>query len=243
MKKTFELFERFFLSKKRFPQYFEYSREQIDKMKNLFDSGLMYPLLKRDTEGCLVAFVQPRRIDLEHFTLYDQAGLTGLLGLVIMQEEETHIFGIVVIVDCKAITLKHLYSPPDVINLVNIVKTCFPVNIRNIYMINMPFLANAIFEFAISLLDDDLKKLIVLVKNYDELKKIKEMNSLLPKELGGTVSEAEMMKHFKRVWMERDEKVQRTLDNQIEWSKVNVDKVWCKANDEAVGSFRKLELD
>lgn len=76
-------------------------------------------------------------------------------------------------------------------------------------------------------------------KDVDELKTLINP-AILPKEYGGIISEAVMMEEFTRLVELNDETLKRTLDIEIDLTKIQKQQT---SQIEVVGSFRKLEID
>lgn len=110
---------------------------------------------------------------------------------------------------------------------------------KQLFLVNLPTFAVFLLDVARSTLSDKLKKRIVLPKSMDDMKNYIDL-SLLPKEYGGALSEAEHMEIFNEYFKGVRPNLEKIRnDRDIEWHKAPD----MKRTNEAIGSFRKLEID
>lgn len=242
MKETFQAFERVYLAGKRFPKYFEYSEENMQKMFKLFDAGYCFPLVGRDDEGRKIILMQTGRLDVDVFSTQDAVRLLIYVITALLEEEETQIAGIMIVFNHAEATIRHLISPVDLLDLMDFSKKCSAVRQKGTVVMNLPTFGVVIFELFRSVLSEKLKKRLVVLKNSDDLKNHVNL-SMLPKEYGGTMSEAEILEKFLEFRESKRANLQMLLDAKIDWDNVNQDKIWSNHDDESIGSFRKLEID
>lgn len=245
MNDTMQTFERYYLARKRYPQFFPADSPNFKRAMEIFKTGYCYPLSERDDDGCRVIFIQTKRLDIENFSVFDGMRLSMFVLGVIMEEEETQISGIKMIYDHQDISTKHLMLPKDMMDFVDLVKTVSAGRQKGSYIVNLPSIAHFLLELVRNALTDKLKSRLFLFHNWDELKQCKDINPrLLPLELGGTKSEAEMMKDFEGIVHERWDILEKTAyAANLDWSKVPSDKIKTNQHEEVIGSFRKLEID
>lgn len=239
MNDAFQTFERMFLAAKRYPQFFEEDLENIMKM---FHTGFCYPLSERDEEGRRIVFVQTKKFNPEDYSAIDSMRLFSYIMTVLLEEEETQIAGVVIVFDNDSATLKHFLAPLDTRDYMHFVKNCSTLRQKGNYIVNSPLIANFVLEIVRSVLSEKLKKRFFVLKSSIELRNYIKL-SLLPKEFGGTKSEADMMQDFIKLRDQHQKKLSEFLGFKTDWSKVPVDKIWSNKDNETVGSFRKLEID
>lgn len=243
MNEVFQTFERACYVNKRYPQFFDFNDKDIKKAMKLFETGFCYPLTERDEDGRKIVLMQTRKLNLDHYTIHDAAKLFFFVVAVLLEEEETQIAGLVYIFDHGSITLRHVMSPIDVRDFIDFVKKCSTSRQKEMYVVNLPSFANVLIELFKAAMSDKLKKRLFVLKNLNDLRKnIKP--SLLPRELGGTRSEAEMMQDFMKLKEEKENLIFAIIDkrNDINWSKVPPEQIGAEDGG-TVGSFRKLEID
>lgn len=144
------------------------------------------------------------------------------------------------IIDHGGITMKHtaLFSVTDIVDFADCMKNAVG-RYKQLYLVNLPTFAVFLLDVARSTLNDKLKARIVLPKNMDDVKNYIDI-SLLPKEFGGELPEAEHMEIFNEYFRSVRPRLEEIKSKQIDWSKVPAIK---SRTAEAVGSFRKLEID
>lgn len=120
-----------------FPKWCNFTDPVITRLWTLYESGIAYPLAKRDADGRRVIFVQTRKMDPKVYTIADAIHLMTWIAKVILEEEETQIAGIVTIVDQSEITFGHirLLSVSDIMNFVSVIKNGCVGRQKGMYMI------------------------------------------------------------------------------------------------------------
>lgn len=218
-----ELFENYMLLKHTVPKWCDFTDAVLTRLWSLYETGLAYPLAKRDSEGRRIIFVQTRKMDPKMHTMADAIHLMTWIAKIILEEEETQIAGIVTIVDQSDITFSHLrlLSVTDVINFVSVVKNGCVGRQKGMYLVALPSFANFLLEVAKKATNEKLRKRIHLVENIEALKSVIDP-SILPLELGGTMSEAEMMRSFRKLADDR-ENVVKSIQEGVDWDRVTLD--------------------
>ncbi|XP_070507792.1 retinaldehyde-binding protein 1-like [Chironomus tepperi] len=220
MERVIDLFERYLLLKNTYPKWFDYGQTEEDRMWQLYDSGFVYPLIERDEEGRRVIMIQAQKLDPKVFTFADILRLVTLIAQTLLEEEETQISGVVVILDYSNITLAHLRLFPlsDVVSFVEIIRTSSIGRQKMMYMVSMPNFATMLVEVAKKVLSEKLRKRIKLLKSMDELQNEFDM-TLLPLEFGGKIPESVMLDEFKKLANERSTYIKEIVDG-VDWDKV-----------------------
>jgi hypothetical protein len=247
MNDAMQTFERFYLARKRYAQFFPESSPNFDRAMKIFRSGYCYPLSGRDAEGCRVVLVQTKRLDLDHYTVFDGIRLSIFVMAALIEEEETQIAGVKVIYDHQDITSKHLLLPKDLMDFIDMVKTITAGRQKGSYIINLPSVAHFLLDLARNALTEKLKSRLFLYHSWDEMREqCKDFDpKMLPKELGGgDKTELDMLKEFEALVESKLDVLQETAKkSELDWSKVPTDKLKAAQADEVIGSFRKLEID
>ncbi|KAG5670206.1 hypothetical protein PVAND_000484 [Polypedilum vanderplanki] len=243
-----QTFERFYLARKKYAQFFPENSPNFDRAMKIFRSGYCYPLSGRDAEGCRIVLVQTKRLDLENYTVFDGIRLSIFVMAALIEEEETQISGVRVIYDHQDITSKHMLLPKDLMDFIDMVKTITAGRQKGSYIVNLPSIAHFLLDLARSALTEKLKSRLFLYHNWDEMKEqCKDFDfKMLPKELGGgEKTETEMLDEFEKFVEKKFDILQETAKkSELDWSKVPIDKLKAAQNDdEVIGSFRKLEID
>lgn len=243
MDSAFQMLENFYILSKRYPQLFDYTAERVSKLDRLLESGIIYPLADRDENGCRVFIAHFHKLDTNSFSVQDEFAFGNLLVITSLEEEETQISGLVIIMDCQGISLQQCLSLSDMKCAIDYVQTSGAFRFKKALVINMPPFLKIIFDMAMVVMSPKLKSRIFFINDIDELQH-HIPKSILPKELGGVRSEAEILNDFKKIWNERREKRHQIIHHQIDWSKVPKERIFSNnEQSESVGSFRKLEID
>lgn len=110
---------------------------------------------------------------------------------------------------------------------------------KQLFLVNLPSFAVFLLDVARTTLSDKLKQRIVLAKNMEDLKNFIDPN-ILPKEHGGQIPEAEQIETFNAFFKSVRPKLEEIKERVVDWSKVPD---LSSKTKEAVGSFRKLDID
>jgi CRAL/TRIO domain len=167
--------------------------------------------------------------------------LSAVMSASLLEEEETQIAGVATIIDHEGISMKHtsLFTVSDIMDFTNCLKSAVG-RYKQLYLVNLPTFALFLLDVARSTLSEKLKKRITMPKNMSDLKNYMD-TSILPKEYGGKLTEAEHMEIFNAYFRSVRPNLEELKKNSvIDWSKVPD---YNTSTSEAVGSFRKLEID
>ncbi|ROT78928.1 Clavesin-1 [Penaeus vannamei] len=133
-----------------------------------------------------------------------------------------------------------LWSPADVTKAFQCCEKTIPMRHKEIHFVNLPTALFAIFEFAKTLLSEKIKNRFQVHSDESKLRK-KVPLRILPKEYGGTVPMAEMIKMYKKELTAVRSRV-LMLDNMHIEKKVKHKKIG-KAINTIQRNFRKLDID
>lgn len=242
MNEVFQTFERAYLAKKRYSEILGDDVHDIKKIMKMFATGCCYPLSGRDEEGRKFVLVQTKKWDAEVYTFNDFIRLLLYIHVVLLEEEETQIAGIGIIVDSAEITMKHIMTASDIKKFADFEKKCGSARQKGTYVLNLPSFAFHVVEIFNSIASEKLKKRFVNLKHNSQLKEHIDVK-LLPIQYGGTRTEDEMMQDFLKLKEAHQENISKILNFKIDWERVPIDKIRSDDGDEAVGTFRKLEID
>ncbi|CRK88987.1 CLUMA_CG002595, isoform A [Clunio marinus] len=219
---AFESFEKFFLFRKKYEKWCNVDDDALKKVWQLYDLGYAYPLMERDEEGKRIIFVQARKFDTKIFNSTDAIRLLGLIVLVLLEEEETQIAGISTISDFTGVGFSYfnIFSMRDVREFADCVKHASVGREKENYFVNLPAIAAFLFEIGRKALTEKLRQRLIIMKNMDHLRSQIDDN-LLPKEHGGIIPEAEMMKAFKDFYKIQEDKVNELNDSHIDWELID----------------------
>lgn len=221
MESAFESFEKFFIFRKKYERWCNIDSEAMARLWELYDLGYAYPLIERDDEGKRIIFVQAKKLDSDKFTSADAIRLLGLIVMTLMEEEETQIGGISTINDYTDVGYNYfkLFSIRDVKDFADCARNASVGREKENYFVNLPSFAAFLFEIGRKMLTDKMRQRLMTARDMEHLKTYVDP-TLLPKELGGFVSESDMMKKFKKFYKSQEIKLDAINDCVIDWEKI-----------------------
>ncbi|ALC44333.1 Cralbp [Drosophila busckii] len=243
-----EMLERYLTIRQLFPQWFQQLDINDPAINEIFEAGYLVPLPERDSSGRQVIFSVAGRFDPYKFTSVQMARVHSLICEALLDDEDSQVAGYVYVNDESGMNMGFvsLWSLTDLRSIVKCIQNSTPMRHKETHFVNIPHYANRIIELGVSMLSDKLKKRIIVHKNVDGLKS-KLDPAILPKEYGGTMPMADMIREFKVKLLQRRATILALDDMHIE---VNKDAANFAGSNEigdidagVVGSFRKLEVD
>ncbi|EDW78783.2 uncharacterized protein Dwil_GK12625 [Drosophila willistoni] len=242
-----EMLERYLTIRQLFPQWFQQLDINDPAINEIFENGYLVPLPQRDSSGRQVIFSRAAKFDPYKFTSVQMARVHSLICEALLDDEDSQVAGYVYINDESGMNMGFvsLWSLTDLRSIVKCIQNSTPMRHKETHFVNIPHYANRIIELGVSMLSDKLKKRIIVHKNVDILKS-KIDAEILPKEYGGTMPMADMIREFKQKLVQRRAAILALDDMQIEVTKEAANFAGNDIGDidaGVVGSFRKLEVD
>lgn len=230
------MLERFLVSCQTHPQWFQNLTFEDTRMRDLFDSGFIFPLKERDENGCRVIMIQASKLDTKKFSFSDVLKVINLVIFTLLEEPETQIAGFVYVIDHKDISMDYiaLFSLMDMKNYLKCIQNAIPCRQKQGFFVNLPSFAVALTDFGKSFVSSKLKARAYFYKDFEKLDGHID-HKILPKEFGGLTPIKEMMENFRSLAETYKESLKQTDKQHIKLDFVE--------SHDAVDSFRKLEID
>ena len=183
--------------------------------------GYFTLLKKRDENGCRNVIVNVRKLDVKKFTFENFQTAYLLILLILVLEPKTQISGVSVVVNLKDSTMQQLgfimsHKAVENLTLVNYV----PLRYKKFLWVGIPAFGDALIIFVKSLLSEKLKSRISVSKDQDFDVEDEEIEDIRAK------------------FLEIEDKFENFRNAKIDLKALK------KCTEfEAVGSFRKLDID
>ncbi|CAB3378958.1 Hypothetical predicted protein [Cloeon dipterum] len=154
-----ELLERYLAIRQTYPHWFRNLDVNEADLLEIIDAGYIVPLPEKDCFGRQIILTRSKCLDAMKFNSTQMARLHSLVVEVLMDDEESQVRGFVHVNDEDGLSMSHLsmWSLADVRTMMNCIQKSTPMRLKGTHFINLPGIANAFFEFFISLLNDKLR--------------------------------------------------------------------------------------
>lgn len=241
MDDVYYTFEQFYINKRdRFAKFHTHSEEEYEKICAMFNTGICYPLIDRDETGQKIMIFRVSKWDLSKYSFYDVTKFVGIV-LAFSLLKEAGVNGVNLIFDATGITLQHLISPMEILSYASFGKS-MPLKLKNIYVIDSSSFMNTVGNFIVRTFSEKLKSRVLILKSFDDLKKHLNSDSL-PQEFGGLHTEHEMIEKLVKFELAYRSFFLEVVNFNVDVNKIPLEKMDPRYAYDAVGSFRKLEVD
>ncbi|KAH0535831.1 hypothetical protein KQX54_019582 [Cotesia glomerata] len=170
--------------------------------------------------------------------------VNSILGELLMDIEENQVRGYTYVHIITGATIAHgtIWSMSDMRNSFKWMQNVSPIRNKQIQIVSVPNHVRKVLDFIISFVNEKLRNRIKIYENIEDFKQNIDPK-ILPKELGGDVSTADMIAIFKKKLRKKREALLALDEMYIE---VSVESRCSLSSDGfggISGSFRKLEVD
>ncbi|KAL7011970.1 hypothetical protein ACKWTF_014537 [Chironomus riparius] len=240
MDKVFECFNNFVNFKRCVPQLYDF--HSFKELLDIYNKGPILVMNDRDSDGRRIVLLRHKVLEDSKASFINILKLSHLIGASLIDEPETQICGLVMIHDFRNVTFN--YTKIIDTNLLCKILTMADSNtirIKQINFIGFPSFANSLFELAKSFLNYKMKSRLNLLKNIEDLTKVMDVKNL-PVEYGGTDNLNDCLKQRRKDVENQAHIAIKFFDSFV----IDEKKMKIYENEksfEAVGSFRKLEID
>ncbi|CAG9805921.1 unnamed protein product [Chironomus riparius] len=236
-------------------------------MQELIDLGYIFPLPQRDHLNRRIVMYRPGVFNPSKHHNFEMVKLHGLTYETLMEDELVQVHGLIHIVDSSGMGLHYLtiFTPHEVYRIGRNLEKIVPIRHKQIHGLKVhPSLKFAV-DFALSQMNDKMRKRVFLNKNLEDINVDK---SLLPLEYGGTIPMKDMIESFKQELAARHQTVigndkmdvnlelypEQVRNGSVRSLKKSIDEIEAEKNynnnningyslQGVQGSFRKLEID
>jgi hypothetical protein len=224
------------------PQYFKDLDVTSPTIKDLLESGFALIMPEKDNDGCAIVLYRPGVMDPRKFTANDLFRFETAVVEHILTEEENQIAGVVDIFDFTTFpkSLLTFLTISDIKNMIYLLGNVMPIRLKAFYIVGLPSFASQLFEWGAGFINKKLKNRLKFVKDFEELKKIVDVD-LLPLEFGGKVSIQELIRNLGENFLRTREVILWTNDVDVDLKGQN--KQQQENGTTASGSFKTLEID
>lgn len=182
-----EMLEKYLTIRQLYPQWFQKLDIEDKDLEEIIDSGYLIPLPTRDEHGRQLILSCAGKFDPYRFTSAQMARAHSLVTEALLDDEESQIAGYTHINDEEGLSmgLLSLWSLTDIRNMLKCIQVSInisrdvaynkvtanfslsiqnstPMRLKETHFINMPQYANKVIEFAMNILNEKLKKRVMV---------------------------------------------------------------------------------
>lgn len=163
-----EMLEKYLTIRQLYPQWFRKLDIEDKALEEIIDMGYLVPLPGRDEYGRQLILSCAGKFDPYRFTSAQMARAHSLVTEALLDDEESQVAGYTHINDEEGLSmgLVSLWSLTDIRNMLRCIQNSTPMRLKETHFINMPQYANKIMEFGMSVLNDKLKKRVMVSYTY-----------------------------------------------------------------------------
>ncbi|XP_022291415.1 alpha-tocopherol transfer protein-like isoform X2 [Crassostrea virginica] len=240
--RSYNLILSHFQMKKENPKLFENLRPSA--VKHVLEAGVTGVLPHRDKEGRKVMVFRPGLWDPSRFPIDDVFRTNFLTLSKLIQEEESQVNGVLMVMDLKNVGWKHVknISPLYSKRIMSLLQDAFPARFKGLHYLNEPAVFDYIFAIAKQFMKEKtVSRLHFHGKNVEELTEFIDAE-YLPEEYGGKAPP-----FSNKDWMEELLKCDAEFDEEAKYGLVSGSSLNQKGGNDAMecvmGSYRKLSVD
>ncbi|KAL3287324.1 hypothetical protein HHI36_001799 [Cryptolaemus montrouzieri] len=154
-----EMLERYLTIRQLYPQWFTKLDPEDPELAEIINAGYLVPLLEKDN-GRMVLFSAAGKFDPHKFTSAHMVKVHSMVTEALMDDEVNQINGYTYINDESGFQMAHisLWSLTDVRNILRCIQNTTPMRHKANHFLNISSSAIKLIEFAISLLNENLKQ-------------------------------------------------------------------------------------
>jgi hypothetical protein len=239
MDRVFESFDRSSVIIKQHSSWFDYQGESLKRSLDLYDSGFLKVMKKRDSEGRRVV-VCNNNTDLDKFNAEDMFRLQALIANILTMEEETQLSGVTYICDFRLNnSIKYFSSFPlkSISDFATQMKF-LPIRFKKILIVGLPPYASQFFNIVKMGMSEKMRERMEVIDDINEVLKHVD-KSVLTEDVGGDENEKETIEEFRKIIDANLESVKKFINYDVDLTKASA----VCTELENIGSFRKLEID
>ncbi|XP_070493952.1 retinaldehyde-binding protein 1-like [Chironomus tepperi] len=239
LNEVFKSYEKQFLFRLKCAKWFDLSDDNVvARLRSHIECGSKYIIKDYSSTEPIIYIQRFEKFDAEKYPVTDIFQSDFSLFGACLELEKAQICGFRLITDFTNVPMSVFTSVTisEVLDWARALISC-PGRYKQNILINIPSIAMTFYNIVSTMLPEKLRKRLVMVKNYEELKNFMDV-SILPKEFGGNCDENVYIEETLRIFDEKLEMIRKSNDYEIDVSQFSG-----RLHNDDVGSFRKLEID
>jgi hypothetical protein len=240
MDRVFESFDKTSVVFSLHREWFDCKGVNLQRVLDLYNSGYLKVMTKRDSEGRRVILCNNKYFDLDKYNAEDIFRINCLIVSVLSIEEETQLSGIVYVIDFRENNSMKFFTsfPLKPLSEFAAQMKFMALRIKRIVVVGLPTYATQFINIIKIGMSEKMRKRMEIVEDSRELWNVID-RSVMTEDIGGDESEQETMVEFKNFFDANLDRVQKFLECDVDLKRAGI----LGAELENIGSFRKLEID
>jgi hypothetical protein len=237
---AFRVLENYLIFRHKNKEWFDLSDEKVSRYRELTRSGYMFNCDERNgSDKSAYMICNMAQLNLDKFTVDELFHCYFTNTMMVLLDENFQVHGGGGLANMENASAKQIaiYPVGQVISFTKYLVNANPIRFAGIQIVGAPSYANQLVNLFKMTLSEKLKNRVHAFKNVNELHKMVD-KSCLPSEMGGKVTQNELIERHLRNFEEKLPILRRIAD--FELIVENIDE---KLRVENVGNFRKLDID
>ena len=240
MDRVFENINNLVYFQRSIPQFYNF--HNYEEILDIYDKGPIFAMKNRDYDGRRILTLRHKIFEDSKANFANISKLNYLVAASLIDEQETQICGFVLNHDFRNVSLNYIkILDINILCKMLTLTDASAFRIKQVNIIGFPAFANSFLELIKSFLSSKIRSRLNLCKNIEDLSKVMDVKNLTV-EYGGTDNIDDCLKE-RRKDVERQAFIAIKFFDSFEIDEKKMKNYENDRNFEAVGSFRKLEID
>uniref|UniRef100_A0A2P2I6W6 Clavesin-2 n=1 Tax=Hirondellea gigas TaxID=1518452 RepID=A0A2P2I6W6_9CRUS len=212
-------------------------------LTTLIDGGYWFALPEKDKAGRRVFFNRSAALDPSRNDNNEQMRAMIICFESMLEDEENQVRGFTYVMDEKDVGFSYLslWTLGEVTKAIQCCEKTIPMRHKEVHFLNLSTALGALFEFVKSIMSDKMNSRMKVHSSLDSLYSVVD-RQILPKEYGGKVPMATMIKQY-REEMELVRSKVLSLDQMKIGKKVGTHNKLQRTINKVQRSFKKIDID
>ncbi|GAB6030899.1 hypothetical protein CHUAL_007730 [Chamberlinius hualienensis] len=210
-----EMLERYLIMRNSHPKWYTCLDIADSSIEALIDKGFVFVLPERDLNGRRVIFSIGNAVNTSGITDGDTMRAMVMTFETLLEDEDNQILGFTYVFESRGVGLSALsiWSPTNFQKAFSTSEKAFPMRHKEVHFVHLPFIINAGFQVFKSFLSEKLRNRLMAHRDFTEMSSFIPQK-ILPKEYGGELPVAEMIRNYTYILLKTKTMEARTVQQE-----------------------------